>query len=638
MTAPVEASPEDAPDVADVDDLALAGATDDAKDDATDEAMDEATDEAMDDATDDAVDEAPDGPGDAGPPRRPTAPAVSGPARSGPLGVAGRLVALGAVAGLGAAAVLVLPGRTPDPAPAPTALTLPVSASAAVPVCPGPQPLQAPEGGAEVAPDGPTVVRGLVAASGVLGADGTLRPGGPAAARMVPLLAGTRAAAGGADGAQAASGTAADGTAFTAAAAAGVLDEKVADARTKAAAAGPLRLDPDRAPGSSPVVAGTQATLVRTGDLRGLSAVSCGVATTSAWLVGGGTQEGRRARLLLANPAPSPAVASVRVLGPRGPVDTPQTAEVVVPSGAQVSVLLDAVAPGLDAMAVHVTTRSGRVAASLSDEYVRGLSPGGTDAVTAAAGPAARQVVAGMTISGGVGGRDLPADPTAPGAVAVRVAVPGTSEAVVKVRLLGPTGPVDLPGAVATVPAGGVVDVPVTGIAPGVYTAVVEADVPVVAAGLVGRTRPTEGNAGGDVPDVLPSDVPVADLAWAPAVRPLAGATQVAVPAVTTVRARIAFGALATATVVVVPVDAKGAALAPSTYTVEGGSTRAVDLPDGAAGAFVRTTLGRVYPALDLTVVDPAGTLVAVTPLRTGGAVVTGGTRTVVEDARTGLR
>ena len=47
-------------------------------------------------------------------------------------------------------------------------------------------------------------------------------------------------------------------------------------------------------------------------------------------------------------------------------------------------------------------------------------------------------IVAGPT------GKELPDDPTAPGAVAVRVAVPGTSEAVVKVRLLGPTGPVDL--------------------------------------------------------------------------------------------------------------------------------------------------------------------------------------------------
>lgn len=612
MTTPVDASAREA-----ADDLAVAAVP----------AEDAVPVEAADDSGS-AARRAPAGV----PPRRPVVPRAPGrPGPAGPLGVAGRLVALAAVTGLGAAAVLVLPGRTPDPAPAPAALTLPVTASSAVPVCPGPQPLQVPEGGTAVAPGGPTVVRALVADSEVLGPDGALRPGGQASARLGPLLDGTRAVAG--DGAAAAAGTP-----FAATAAAGALDVTVADAGATAADAGPLRIDPDRTPGAAPVVSATQATLVRTGDLRGLSAVSCGVATTSAWLVGGGTQEGRRARLLLANPAPSPAVASVRVLGPAGPVDTPQTAEVVVPSGAQVSVLLDAVAPGLDAMAVQVTTRSGRVAASLSDEYVRGLSPAGTDAVTAAAPPAARQVVAGLSVAGGTGGKDLPADPTAPGAIAVRVAVPGTSEAVVKVRLLGWGGPVDLPSAVVTVPAGGVADVPVTGVEPGVYTAVVESDVPVVAAGLVGRTQAPPAATAGDVPDVLPSDVPLADLAWAPAVRPLDGATQVAVPAIATVRARIALGALDPATVAVVPLDADGAPLAPVSYPVPAGATRTFDLPEGASGALVRTTAGRVYPALALTVVDPAGTLVSVVPLQTGGVLVTGETRTVLEDGRTGLR
>jgi len=109
------------------------------------------------------------------------------------------------------------------------------------------------------------------------------------------------------------------------------------------------------------------------------------------------------------------------VLGPDGPVGTPSGEGVVVPSGGRVAVLLDAVAPNLSALAVHVEARTGRVAATLHDELVRGLTPGGTDGVTPAQAPARRQVVPGVVVIS----RDQPDDPAAAGATALRVAVLG---------------------------------------------------------------------------------------------------------------------------------------------------------------------------------------------------------------------
>ncbi|WP_088282823.1 DUF5719 family protein, partial [Kineosporia sp. A_224] len=551
--------------------------------------------------------------------------------RHGALRAVPRVLALVAVVGLGAAALEAVQRWQPATTAAPAAQVLPVTASAAVPVCPGPEPLQAPEGGRAVAAPGPTVVGALVVPAGLVGADGAVSVGGTASARLSTM---TRAS----DDAADADGTAA-GTRFAAAKGAGVVRRTVALATTKAATALPLRVDADRAAGSAPVVAATQVTLASTGDLRGLSAVSCGVASTSSWLVGGGTQDGRRARLLLANPAPAPAVVGVAVLGPDGRVPTPSTQELVVPAGGQVSVLLDAVAPGLEALAVHVTTRSGRVAATLHDEVVRGLSPGGTDGVTGSRAPSKRQVVPGIDVAGDQA-EDLPEDPTAPGAVAVRVAVPGTSDAIVRVRLLGPDGPVDLPRAVRTVPAGTVADLPVTGVKAGLYTAVVEADVPVVAAGLLGRASAEGSTSGGadGVPDVLPGDVATGDLAWVASASAVDGTSAVSTPEGAGVTTRLALGAVDAARVVVVPVARDGSPLKARTVDLAAGTTATVEIPAEVGGAVFRTLSGAVYPAIVLTASDRTGPLVAAAAVRTGGIVAPEDARSVVEDDRTGLR
>jgi len=569
------------------------------------------------------------------PPAAADAPARTAPAPAPPqrqqgrgrfrplLTAAPRTAALVAVTGLAAATVVAGQAWRPDPTPAPPAQALPLTATSAVPVCPGPQPLQAPDGAKAVAAPGPTVVGAVVAPPGLLGPDGAVGAGRAARARLSPMLRGQEGPA--TEG----------GTAVTAAAdRAGVLRATVADgADVPAPGAGPLRLDSVR-DGALPALGATQVTLARSGDLRGLSAVSCGVASTDAWLLGGGTQVGRRARLLLANPAPAPAVVDVSALGPDGAVDAPSGEGVVVPAGGQVAVLVDALAPGLAALAVHVVARSGRVTATLHDEVVRGLAPGGTDGVTASAGPSTRQVVPGLSVNAGNGSDDA----TAAGAAAVRVAVPGTTDAVVRVRLLGPDGPVDLPRAVRTVVAGTVVDLPVTGVPTGLYTAVVEADVPVVAAGLVGRTvrPPTTGGADG-VPDVLPGDGRVADLAWSASAAGARGLTAVAAPAVDGVKVVLSLGAVEPARVTVVPLSADGVPGTPKTLDLAGGTTGSFTLPPGSSGALMRTLTGTVHAGLTFGAGDPRGPLVAAAAVRPASAGTTGRPPVVVADPAPGM-
>ncbi len=253
-----------------------------------------------------------------------------------------------------------------------------------------------------------------------------------------------------------------------------------------------------------PLVGGLQLTAASSGPLRGIVARACATAIADTWLVGGSTVPGHRARLLLADPGQAAAVVDVDVLAAQGGPAAARAQGVVVPAGREIALFLDALAPGVDRLVVHVRARVGRVAATLHDSDQSGVAPHGADDVVASAAASRTQFVPGLRVDG-------------PGSL-VRVAVPGGSPAVVSVRLLGPAGEVALRQGVLTVPGGGVGDLSLSGVSAGAYTAVVRADEPVVAAGLsrCGRTTAEAGRSAGAA---LGGQQ---EFAWSPGVVPLA--------------------------------------------------------------------------------------------------------------------
>ena len=320
------------------------------------------------------------------------------------------------------------------------------------------------------------------------------------------------------------------------------------------------------------------------------------------WLVGGGSSTGRRGRLLLTNPSTTSSVTvDVTVHGPSGVVPVAAGQDIVLPAGGQAALLLDALAPGLPAAVVHVHTRSGRVVGTLHDSLLRGLVPGGADDVPAATGPATQQVVAGLLVRTAGGSTSAAQTGSAPagnsaaaGATAVRVAVAGRNEAIVRVRLLGPTGLMDL-GAqgVATVPGGGVADIPITGVPNGVYAALVQADVPVVAGAIVGRASPGSTRAG--TAQDPTGKAPPSEFAWAAASPPVSG-TALAVlppaapaapasgPAAPEVTGVLTLASVGGGTAVIRAISADGTVGPPTTPSVPAGSTLARRVRPGAAG------------------------------------------------------
>jgi hypothetical protein len=207
---------------------------------------------------------------------------------------------------------------------------------------------------------------------------------------------------------------------------------------TLAAPGGAVAVDvdqPDRPPyvttadeELAPGLTAGQVTRGTEGEQRGIAAVQCTAPGTSFWFVGGSSQVGDRGRLYLTNTADTPAQVDITVHGPDGPVDAPAGRGVVVGPRARHLVLVDALAPNLPRTAVHVESRSGRVAVAWRQQEVEGITPLGTDWVPPAGDPATNLLVPG--IPDGAGPRLL------------RVLAPGRTDAIVKLRLVTPDGPV----------------------------------------------------------------------------------------------------------------------------------------------------------------------------------------------------
>lgn len=231
----------------------------------------------------------------------------------------------------------------------------------------------------------------------------------------------------------------------------------------------------------TPQIAGVQSQQVATESISGFATAACGEATTDAWLVGGSTQTGRTTLLFLTNPTEVTANVTVTVLGENGWVSGPGSSGIIVEPSSQRIISLAALAPNVGNPVVRVTSTGGQVVPTLQQSVIRTLLPDGVELIAPGANPNVRLVIPGIRLSGissehsNEGGEvTIDSEP------AVRVGVPGEEDATVTVTAYGVSGK---PVAVKSkVPAGRVVELPFGDLDDGVYTLVVSATHPVVAA------------------------------------------------------------------------------------------------------------------------------------------------------------
>jgi hypothetical protein len=234
------------------------------------------------------------------------------------------------------------------------------------------------------------------------------------------------------------------------------------------------------------------------GDLRGLAAASCTRPDIDQWIVGGSTEVGSSAQLVLQNPGRTPATVRLSVWGPGGPVVLSGGGQVLVPPGGEVVTLVEAAAPEQRRLAVRVEASGGTVAAYLQHSTLDGLVPLGVDHVVPGAAPAASLAVT-FTSTG-----EAVDDPLAP---QLRLLAPGLEEGTATITVYGPDGQIRVRGGEQVALAPGVVaDQSMGGLPAGAYTVVVDATVPVVAAASEARV--------GDVVEDSPSGEVQVDRAW----------------------------------------------------------------------------------------------------------------------------
>lgn len=360
-----------------------------------------------------------------------------------------------------------------------------------------------------------------------------------------------------------------------------------------------VSLDAVSAEGAGALAPGLVAaqTWLHTGDDdRGLAVTPCTLPGSDLWLVGGGGGPSRTERLVLTNPGANAISVRLDVLGARGPAAGAAARSVSIAPRSRTVVSLDALAPDEPSPVVHVVATGGVVTGVLVDSWIDGATGRGTDDVTRSASPGTDLVIPGVDVAG---------------AALVRLANPGTAEALVQVRLLtsGGAAQVDALRAIR-VPAGSTVDVPLAAVAKGLNGLRVLSDRPVTAGAWVDR----RAGSGEDR---------MGDFAWAPATSPLRGLggfvlplPEAAGPRLTGVLALAAGEAGAT---VKVTTMAGGTPVA-TTITLKPDSSAAVQL-GSADRVWVTPAAGEVHAAVVVAGADADGPLYSVAAVQ--GAPVT---------------
>lgn len=143
-------------------------------------------------------------------------------------------------------------------------------------------------------------------------------------------------------------------------------------------------------------IRGAQSQRVTETSVKGMTAASCGEATSEQWLVGGSTVRGISSVITLSNPGQVPATVNLTVYDESGQVEGVGTTGVLVPAGAQKTLPLSGFGVGRESPAVRVQASGSPVFATLGVHQITDITPIGADTLNAQYGPQKRLVFAGV--------------------------------------------------------------------------------------------------------------------------------------------------------------------------------------------------------------------------------------------------
>lgn len=297
------------------------------------------------------------------------------------------------------------------------------------------------------------------------------------------------------------------------------------------------------------------------GDTRGLASNPCVAPSVDQWFVGSASAVGVTNQLILSNPGHTSVVVRIAAHGSAGPLSMGPSGTVVVAPSTTERIDLDGVIPSDSRIALHVTTDSGTVAATMQINELKGVKPQGVSFISG--GSSGTSVtIPGILIS------DDDAIPS------VRLVNTEEGEARVSVELVGSDGVAELPGGsdVAVAP-GAVLDLSLAGVDSGEYSLRVHSEQRVAAGVLLH----TEATASGEQ-----------DMAWASAQRPISSGAVMFGEAAANLVLTTAGGD--GSSVEVTPIAADGTTSEPQQVVIDGEGSASLALPDGSVGALVNAT------------------------------------------------
>jgi hypothetical protein len=230
---------------------------------------------------------------------------------------------------------------------------------------------------------------------------------------------------------------------------------------------------------------------VATKSMVGLVGAPCVRPQSEFWLVGGSTDTGREALLVLTNPSRVDSTVDLEIYTENGSSHSAGLTGISVAAGKSTVLPLSSFVLSAQSIVVHVLSHGGSITALIQQKAVRGLFANGADYIYPATELAAESYFPGILIRGSSDSHKLfsSADKYSDVQQMLRVYVPGNIDAQISLQVLGTTKTTFGTVITGTAAAGKVTDFDITGLKDGDYFGILNSTVKLYSAIRLVRSK-----------------------------------------------------------------------------------------------------------------------------------------------------
>lgn len=231
----------------------------------------------------------------------------------------------------------------------------------------------------------------------------------------------------------------------------------------------------------SALLTANQIQSVSTPSMNGLVGAPCVRPQAEFWLVGGATDTGREALLVMSNPSRVDATVDLQIFTENGSSHSSGLIGISVPAGETSLLPLSSFVLSAQSIVVHVQSHGGSITALIQQKTVRGIYANGADYIYPSIEISTESYFPGILVRGAIDSYKLrtSADKYSDVQQLLRVYVPGNIDAEISLQVLGSTTNTFGNVITGTASAGKVTDFDVSGLKDGDYFGILNSSVKV---------------------------------------------------------------------------------------------------------------------------------------------------------------